>query len=146
MNTFETAKKIKWIIQKIQRDKRKGFSVKLASLYQENDEDKEVWMDYIEKDNFDNLTLFAAIIECDYFQLEIQVREKEFYLGLFKMGEDKEFDYERGVEETTDKEDGVRLFFEHLHTAIDGNEFSPCDTTEKAYESILRTLQHIKGT
>lgn len=88
MNTFDDAKKAKWIVQRIYRNINKEIRILTASLFLENDEDKkyhEFISDWSEEhDNFGELVLFGTRFENSRFGCDFLITEKDIYLLLFK--------------------------------------------------------------
>lgn len=80
-NTFEDAKKAKWIIKFIQKQlsirEIENVSIKYASLFLEEDEDVKIYEEIIEPyscdSDFEGIILFGAVIENDVFQCSFRM-------------------------------------------------------------------------
>lgn len=145
MNTLETAKKIKWILEKISKDIAKnGFRTRYASLYLEADEDKELWENYIEECDFFNLGLFVTVIDCDYFRLQFLLKEKSGYLELCR-NEKEDVEFDPILIEKEEINDSIREILELISYSW-GHLFTECchNSKEEAYTSLLERFQKIE--
>lgn len=101
MNTFDDAKKAKWIVKFIQkkiseRNVSKDVSIKFASLFFEEDDDIETYEKFIEvfssDSDFQRLVLLAILIKSNSFRCYILMRDNDegVYIDLAKLNEDGE--------------------------------------------------------
>lgn len=99
MNTFEDAKKAKWIVKHIlPKLIESGIKVQFASLFFEDDEDKDFHEKQItlfsESNDFRNLVLFGVSFESEIFYLKLLIGEEDgiwIYLAKYdKNGEEEE--------------------------------------------------------